>query len=127
MMLGRRQNRLVGWMLTALGLYLLASVSVQAERLPIKAFTTAEGLAQNSVKRIVRDSRGFLWFCTDEGLSRFDGYTFTIYTTAHVEADRCRHNRVNKRRGQVPGWDGAGDGRHHSEPDRARARPGQSS
>ena len=82
MMLGRRQNRLVGWMLTALGLYLLASVSVQAERLPIKAFTTAEGLAQNSVKRIVRDSRGFLWFCTDEGLSRFDGYTFTIYTTA---------------------------------------------
>ena len=82
MMLGKRQKRVVGWMVTALGLYLLASVSVQAERLPIKAYTTAEGLAQNSVNRIVRDSRGFLWFCTDEGLSRFDGYTFTNYTTA---------------------------------------------
>ena len=73
MMLASRQDKVVGWMLTALGLYLLASVSVHAERLPIKTYTTADGLAQNSVNRIVRDSRGFVWFCTDEGLSRFDG------------------------------------------------------
>ena len=81
-MLGTRQNGVVGWILTALMLCLLAPVSVQSERLPIKTYTTADGLAQNAVNRIVRDSRGFLWFCTDEGLSRFDGYTFTNYTTA---------------------------------------------
>jgi ligand-binding sensor domain-containing protein/two-component sensor histidine kinase len=81
-MLGKRQNRVVGWTLTALAPYLLAAVSVQAERLPIKTYTTADGLAQNAVNRIVRDSRGFLWFCTDDGLSRFDGYSFTNYTTA---------------------------------------------
>ncbi len=51
----------------------------QAERLPIKTYTTADGLARDHVKRIVRDSRGFLWFCTSEGLSRFDGYEFTNY------------------------------------------------
>src|ERR1700738_1049583 len=53
----------------------------QAERLPIKAYTVAEGLAHNAINKIVRDSRGFLWFCTREGLSRFDGYTFTNYGT----------------------------------------------
>ncbi len=51
-----------------------------AERLPIQAYTTAEGLANNHINRIRRDSRGFLWLCTDEGLSRFDGHSFTNYT-----------------------------------------------
>ena len=59
----------------------LASQFALAEHLPIKAYTTAEGLPHNTINKIVRDSRGFLWFCTGEGLSRFDGYTFTNYTT----------------------------------------------
>src|SRR5262245_56529006 len=50
-----------------------------AEHLPIKNYTTAEGLAYNDINRIVRDSRGFMWFCTTGGLSRFDGYSFTNY------------------------------------------------
>ena len=50
-----------------------------AQRLPIKTYTTADGLAHNTVNRIVKDSRGFLWFCTAGGLSRFDGYTFTNF------------------------------------------------
>src|SRR5258708_11536970 len=52
-----------------------------AERLPLKSYTTADGLAHNEVNKIVRDSRGFLWFCTADGLSRFDGYTFTNFGT----------------------------------------------
>jgi streptogramin lyase len=55
-----------------------------AERLPVKIYTTADGLGHNSVNRIVRDSRGFLWFCTLEGLSRFDGYSFTTYGSITV-------------------------------------------
>src|SRR5213592_3879054 len=61
-------------------LFCFVSIS-HAERLPIKAYTTADGLAYNEVNKIVRDSRGFLWFCTADGLSRFDGYTFTNYGT----------------------------------------------
>src|SRR5262249_23430879 len=54
---------------------------IQAERLPIKVYTTVDGLASNQINKIVRDSRGFLWFCTTDGLSQFDGYTFTNYGT----------------------------------------------
>src|SRR5262245_53325550 len=60
----------------------LASTLAWAERLPLKSYTTGEGLPHNGINRIVRDSRGLLWFCTEEGLSRFDGYTFTNYGVA---------------------------------------------
>src|SRR2546427_8756227 len=63
----------------ALALVLLGSLPSHPERLPIKNYTTADGLAHNNVNKIVRDSRGFLWFCTEEGLSRFDGYSFTNF------------------------------------------------
>jgi ligand-binding sensor domain-containing protein/signal transduction histidine kinase len=62
-------------------LLVTARLDVQAERLPITIFTTADGLAHNTVNRIVKDSRGFLWFCTADGLSRFDGYVFTNFGT----------------------------------------------
>ena len=54
--------------------------TVNAEKLPIKTYTTTDGLAPDGINRIVRDSRGFLWFCTKEGLSRFNGYEFTTYS-----------------------------------------------
>ena len=76
-MSGRGLRRLL-W-LTAL--ICAACLDVRAERLPIKIYTTADGLAHNDINRIVRDSRGFLWFCTAGGLSRFDGYAFTNFST----------------------------------------------
>lgn len=63
----------------ALFVLIALSCAAQAERLPIKTYTTADGLARDHINRIVPDSKGFLWFCTSEGLSRFDGYKFTNY------------------------------------------------
>src|SRR5437660_12593292 len=60
-------------------LLMLLPIPAAAERLPLKAYTVADGLPNNVINKIVRDSRGFLWFCTSEGLSRFDGYSFTNY------------------------------------------------
>ena len=58
------------------------SSSATAERLPIRIYTIEDGLAHARVRRIVRDPRGFLWFCTIDGLSRFDGAEFVTYRTA---------------------------------------------
>ena len=54
--------------------------AVRAERLPLKNYSSADGLASDIVNKIVADSHGFLWFCTAEGISRFDGYKFKNYT-----------------------------------------------
>src|SRR5215471_9188547 len=59
----------------------IALFSLSARRLPVRTYTTADGLARDRVECVVQDSRGFLWVCTTEGLSRFDGYQFTNYRT----------------------------------------------
>jgi len=41
--------------------------------------TTVDGLSHNEVRRIVKDSHGFLWFGTQNGLNRYDGYRFKIF------------------------------------------------
>lgn len=53
--------------------------TLHGEHLPVKMYTVSDGLVNNRVHRIVRDSRGFLWFCTSGGLSRFDGHNFVNY------------------------------------------------
>ena len=52
---------------------------IRAERLPMKLYTTDDGLRTGGIDYIMRDSRGFIWFCTRDGLSRFDGYRFVNY------------------------------------------------
>src|SRR5678815_2357792 len=38
-----------------------------------------QGLSQSSVNVIFQDSRGFMWFGTEDGLNRYDGYNFKTY------------------------------------------------
>ncbi len=49
----------------------------RAEQVDFKRL--AEGLSQATVNTIVQDRRGFMWFGTQDGLNRFDGYSFTIF------------------------------------------------
>jgi ligand-binding sensor domain-containing protein len=45
----------------------------------IEHLTTEDGLSQNTIDCIFKDSRGFMWFGTWNGLNRYDGYKFVIY------------------------------------------------
>ena len=65
---------------TAVLLLLPVVTAAHGVRLPVTAYTPEEGLASHRVLRIVPDSTGFLWFCTPDGLSRFDGQQFTTYS-----------------------------------------------
>jgi signal transduction histidine kinase/ligand-binding sensor domain-containing protein len=38
-----------------------------------------QGLSQSRVTQIVQDNQGFLWFATQYGLDRYDGYRFNVY------------------------------------------------
>ncbi len=46
---------------------------------PSRQYTTEDELANSNVYDICHDERGYLWFATERGMSRFDGYKFTNY------------------------------------------------
>jgi len=52
---------------------------VQAKTV-IAHYTVEDGLPSSEVYYIYQDIDGYIWFCTDRGISRFDGYNFTNYT-----------------------------------------------
>ena len=79
--------------LVALSLSSLVSAVPQASvdpwpiRLPVvdgtdirfTRLSTAGGLSQTKVAQIVQDDQGFMWFGTQYGLNRYDGYNFKVF------------------------------------------------
>lgn len=65
--------------------------SLQAIQLPIRNFTASDGMPRDLAECIVQDSRGFLWLCTSDGLSRFDGYQFVNYGPEQGLPNRMVH------------------------------------
>src|SRR5690242_12973753 len=68
--------------LRSLIFFVAAGYLAEGSRLPIKTYTIADGLPRDRVECAMQDRTGFMWFCTAEGLSRFDGYRFTNYGIA---------------------------------------------
>ncbi len=98
--------------------------SARSELLPVKTYTTADGLLRDTALCIMQDSRGFLWFCSADGLSRFDGYGFTNYTTD----DGLPHRVVNsflEARGETY-WVATNDGLARFNPKGQRIHPNDS-
>jgi len=58
---------------------LLAFFSSSAQNPYIHQYTTHDGLPSNTVYYIYQDSKKFIWFATDAGVSRYDGTSFTHY------------------------------------------------
>ena len=52
--------------------------------LGIESWTSNQGLPQNSIQAILQDGDGYLWFGTQAGLVRFDGVTFTTFSSANT-------------------------------------------
>ncbi|MGJ8745695.1 hybrid sensor histidine kinase/response regulator transcription factor [Polaribacter sp.] len=58
-----------------------------------KKITISDGLAHNGVTSVLKDSRGFLWIGTYEGINKYDGYkTVTFKNT--IDTDILTSNRV---------------------------------
>jgi hypothetical protein len=60
---------------------LLQYLPLLAQQYNYSHYDTKDGLAGSTVYRMCQDNKGYLWFATDNGVSRFDGKKFTNFTT----------------------------------------------
>ena len=52
---------------------------VLAQQLRFKHITSEEGLSTNLVRSIIQDDLGFMWFGTQDGLNKYDGYQIKAF------------------------------------------------
>ncbi|HTU65599.1 MAG TPA: two-component regulator propeller domain-containing protein [Steroidobacteraceae bacterium] len=77
----------------ALACLAFSGTSVATPPLGVQRYGLEDGLSQQAVNTIVQDAEGFMWFGTEDGLNRFDGYEFR----------QLRHDRADP--GTLPnGW-----------------------
>ena len=60
--------------------FILSSiVFAQKHTIEFENLTIDDGLSQSTITTIIEDRYGFMWFGTQDGLNRYDGYSFRVY------------------------------------------------
>ncbi|MEE9450890.1 MAG: two-component regulator propeller domain-containing protein [Ignavibacteriaceae bacterium] len=75
--------------------FLTALSSAFTDDYIFKQLTESDGLSQSTIFAMIQDNRGFLWFGTIEGLNRYDGYEFKVYTNDPTDSTSISDNLIS--------------------------------
>ncbi|MBX7221957.1 MAG: protein kinase [Blastocatellia bacterium] len=67
-------------------------------------YSVEQGLSQMNVHCLVQDGDGYLWVGTQDGLNRFDGYTFTVYRNDLKNENSLSGNYIRALCEDPAGW-----------------------
>ena len=89
MMICRQQLLALLRLATALVVFLLPVIGHTATAQPMQFshLLREDGLSQNNVQAILQDSYGYMWFATENGLNRYDGYDIRRYARERGNPD----------------------------------------
>ncbi|WP_439130885.1 hybrid sensor histidine kinase/response regulator transcription factor [Polaribacter sp.] len=93
-------------------LTVISTISVQSQNKTFHQITSKDGLSQSEVYSFLKDSKGFMWFGTIDGLNRFDGYSIKIFNTEKDNLNSLTNNTIRTlledNQGRI--WIGTDDG-----------------
>lgn len=102
--------------------FLLSNVSFgQHSPVRFQHLTIADGLSLSSVYCVHRDSKGYMWFGTEDGLNRFDGYHFKVFRSNSEEKNSIGYKWIEYIHEDSHGdlWFGSRGGLSHYNPRKA--------
>jgi len=56
-----------------------SAATINRDNVRFRTYSTNEGLSQTTIRAIAQDRTGLMWFGTQDGLNRFDGYKFKTF------------------------------------------------
>lgn len=71
------------------------AVHLHAQKLSFEYLTVKEGLPRNTIRSIIKDKYGFMWFGTWNGLCRYDWYSFKVYRTIPGDTTSIANSRIH--------------------------------
>lgn len=82
--------------LTCFAAISLSACALYAQPFPadFTQLSMEQGLSQRAVYAIIQDDVGFMWFGTQDGLNKYDGYEFKIYKNIVSDSTSLSDNRV---------------------------------
>lgn len=87
-------NRLLFFIFFLLCLNPFNKITPQKNDLNFSLLSIEQGLSQSTVFSILQDKLGFMWFGTNDGLNKYDGYKITVYKPDPGNPQSLSGNRV---------------------------------
>lgn len=92
----RMKTRNILFYLICQGIFLATQLSAQQPlNYRYQYLGIEDGLPQNTINAIVVDSYGFMWFGTNNGISRFDGYSFESFRSDESASGSLPDNMIS--------------------------------
>jgi len=73
----------------------LQMLSASAQQYFFSGYSISDGLSQSVVNCIFNDSKGYIWFGTQNGLNKYNGYTFEVFTHNPNDSNSIANNWIN--------------------------------
>ncbi len=64
------------------------------ENFEFNQITIQDGLSSNSINSVIQDRKGFLWIGTEDGLNRYDEYSFKIFRNKRADKNPLSNNFI---------------------------------
>ena len=105
-------------------LFCLSYINLFPQSILIDNYSTNEGLSYGNVVSIAQDNFGFLWFGTEDGLNRYDGYDFRIFKNNPDDSTSISNNFISALIKDKDGflWVGTSDGLNKLNPVTGKAQ-----
>jgi len=77
-----------------LSFFLPSFILAQIDNYKFKRYTVDDGLSGPFLRCAIQDQKGFMWFGTESGLNKFDGYKFTVFAKDPNDSLSLSNNSV---------------------------------